>query len=203
MLLFLRQLERRLERQLERALQSLPLKRFRHRLLSPRLWVRALVFWGGSICVGITAIFFGIGAEWANNYNQLLLEITPFLMLLVAPLGLGTVAWITRRFFVGSQGSGIPQTIAALDNEQIRDRMFSLRIAFGKIMLTLIGLCCGASIGREGPMVQVGATIMHSLGRLVRFSRLQAKKGLILAGGAAGIAAAFNAPLAGIVFAIE
>lgn len=203
MFLFLRQLEIRLERQLERALQSLPMKRLRHRLLSPRLWIRALVFWGGSICVGITAIFFGIGAEWANHYNQLLLEITPFLMLIVAPLGLGTVAWVTRRYFGGSQGSGIPQTIAALDNKQIRDQVFSLRIAFGKIMLTLIGLCCGASIGREGPMVQVGATIMHSLGRLVRFSRLQAEKGLVLAGGAAGIAAAFNAPLAGIVFAIE
>jgi H+/Cl- antiporter ClcA len=97
-------------------------------------------------------------------------------MLLVAPLGLGTIAWITRRFFGSSQGSGIPQTIAALDNKQIRDQILSLRIAFGKIMLTLIGLCCGASIGREGPMVQVGATIMHSLGRLVRFSRLQTEK---------------------------
>jgi H+/Cl- antiporter ClcA len=124
-------------------------------------------------------------------------------MLLVAPLGLGTVAWITHHYFIGSQGSGIPQTIAALDNERIRDRVLSLRIAFGKIVLTLLGLCCGASIGREGPMVQVGAAIMHSLGRLVRFSRLQTQKGLILAGGAAGIAAAFNAPLAGIVFAIE
>lgn len=202
MLLFLRQLEKKFERKLERALQSLPIKRFRQRLLSPRLWMRALVFWGGSICVGITAIFFGIGAEWANHFNQLLLEITPFLMLLVAPLGLGIVAWLTR-FFVGSQGSGIPQTIAALDNEQLRNRVFSLHIALGKVILTLMGLCCGASIGREGPMVQVGATIMHSLGKLVRFSRLQAEKGLILAGGAAGIAAAFNAPLAGIVFAIE
>lgn len=202
MLLFLNRLKKKFEKKFKRALRSLPLKRFRQRLLSPRLWMRALVFWGGSICVGITAIFFGVGAEWAHQFNQMLLEITPFLMLLIAPLGLGVVAWATR-FFVGSQGSGIPQTIAALDNEQLRNRVFSLRIALGKILLTLMGLCCGASIGREGPMVQVGATIMHSLGKLVRFSRLQAEKGLILAGGAAGIAAAFNAPLAGIVFAIE
>jgi H+/Cl- antiporter ClcA len=116
---------------------------------------------------------------------------------------LGAVAWITLHFFVGSQGSGVPQVIAALNNEHIRNQVLSLRIAFGKIVLTLLGLCCGASIGREGPMVQVGAAIMHSLGKLVRFSRLQTQKGLILAGGAAGIAAAFNAPLAGIVFAIE
>jgi len=192
-----------LAERLNRLLQTPALKRFRHRLLSPRLWLRGLVFWGGSICVGGAAVLFAIGAEKANHYNHLLLEVSPFLPLLVAPLGLGAVAWVTQRFFAGSQGSGIPQTIAALNSAQTRDRVLSLRIAFGKIVLTLIGLVCGASIGREGPTVQVGAAIMHSLGRLVRFSRIQVEKGLILAGGAAGVAAAFNTPLAGIVFAIE
>jgi len=189
--------------QFRRAMHVPALKRIRHRLLSPRLWLRGLVFWGGSICVGGTAVLFAIGAEKANQYQHLLLKFSPFLPLLVAPLGLAAVAWVTQRYFAGSQGSGIPQTIAALDSAQARGRVLSLRIAFGKIVLTLVGLGCGASIGREGPTVQVGAAIMHSLGRLVRFSRLQTEKGLILAGGAAGVAAAFNTPLAGIVFAIE
>ena len=70
-------------------------------------------------------------------------------------------------------------------------------------MLTVIGLFSGASVGREGPTVQIGASIMQSLGRFTRFSRVETKRGLILAGGAAGVAAAFNTPLAGIVFAIE
>lgn len=87
--------------------------------------------------------------------------------------------------------------------ERARGRVLTLRFAFGKILLTLVGLSCGASIGREGPTVQVGAAIMHSLGRLVRFSRMHTEKGLILSGGAAGVAAAFNTPLAGVVFAIE
>lgn len=189
--------------QIKRALQTPGVKRIRHRLLSPRLWLRGAVFWGGSICVGATAVIFALGAEKANDYLHLLLEASPYLPLLIAPLGLGAVAWVTNRYFVGSQGSGIPQTIAALDSEEARGRVLSLRIAFGKILFTLVGLTCGASIGREGPTVQVGAAIMHSLGRLVRFSRMQTEKGLILAGGAAGIAAAFNTPLAGIVFAIE
>jgi len=60
-----------------------------------------------------------------------------------------------------------------------------------------------ASIGREGPTVQIGASIMHSLRRFTRFSVADIDRGLILAGGAAGIAAAFNTPLAGVVFAIE
>jgi len=187
-----------------RALRTPAVRRFRARLFSRRLWLRGIVFWGGSVCVGATAVLFAIGAEHANHYLHLLLGVSPYLPLLIAPLGLGTVAWATNRYFVGSQGSGIPQTIAALDGEPVaRGRVLSLRIAFGKIMLTLLGLTCGASIGREGPTVQVGAAIMHSLGRLVRFSRIQTEQGLILAGGAAGIAAAFNTPLAGIVFAIE
>jgi H+/Cl- antiporter ClcA len=69
--------------------------------------------------------------------------------------------------------------------------------------MTLLGLACGASIGREGPTVQVGASIMHALGNLLRLPRPELRRALVLAGGAAGIAAAFNTPLAGIVFAIE
>jgi H+/Cl- antiporter ClcA len=75
----------------------------------------------------------------------------------------------------------------------------SIRIAIGKILLTLFGLLCGASIGREGPTVQVGASIMFAIGRLSP----RRQPGLILAGASAGIAAAFNTPLAGIVFGIE
>lgn len=75
----------------------------------------------------------------------------------------------------------------------------SLRIAAGKMILTLFGLLCGASIGREGPTVQVGASVMFAIGRVSP----RRQPGLILAGAAAGVAAAFNTPLAGIVFGIE
>ena len=88
------------------------------------------------------------------------------------------------------------------DQEAIA-RMLSLRIAVGKIALTLLGLCSGASIGREGPTVQVGAAIMYALGRFLQLPRLELQRALVLAGGAAGVAAAFNTPLAGVVFAIE
>jgi len=82
-------------------------------------------------------------------------------------------------------------------------RVLSLRIAGGKILLTLLGLLSGASIGREGPTVQVGAATMHALGRALRLPRDDLRRSLVLAGGAAGVAAAFNTPLAGVVFAIE
>lgn len=75
-----------------------------------------------------------------------------------------------------------------------------MRLTAGKILLTLLGLAAGASIGREGPTVQVGAAIMLKCGKWGGMGRA---RGLILAGSAAGVAAAFNTPLAGIVFAIE
>lgn len=186
-----------------RALRTPSAKRFRQEILSPRLWLRRLLFWGGAIAVGGAAVLFAIGADHANGYHRRLVEFSPFLPLLVTPLAFAAIAWITRRYFRGSQGSGIPQTIAALENETVRHQVLSLRIAIGKIVLTLMGLTAGASIGREGPTVQIGAAIMHTFSRFARFSRADIERGLILAGGAAGVAAAFNTPLAGIVFAIE
>ena len=169
-----------------------------------RDWKRRVVFWSGAISVGLAAVFLAVAAEWANKLFHKLLAISPYLPLLVTPVGLALIVLTTRNVFPGSQGSGIPQTIASLNpNSIVRERVLSLRITMGKIMLTVFGLLFGASVGREGPTVQIGASIMHSLGRFARFPKHDVEKGLILAGAAAGVAAAFNTPLAGIVFAIE
>jgi len=169
-------------------------------------WKRRLIFWSGAISVGLVAILFAVACERANTGFHQIVAISPYLPLIVIPAGFATIVYITRRYFPGAQGSGIPQTIAALDpneSREVREQMLSLRVTIGKIMLTIMGLFCGASVGREGPTVQIGASIMHKLGSLARFPRHDVEKGLILAGGAAGVAAAFNTPLAGIVFAIE
>jgi len=163
------------------------------------------VFWCGAISVGLAAIAFAVGSDYTNFFFHRLIAYSPYLPLVVTPLGLALVVAITQRFFPGSQGSGIPQSIAALNMQdaEARNGVLSLRIAIGKILMTLMGLLSGASVGREGPTVQIGASIMHALSKLTRFPRHEMERGLILAGGAAGIAAAFNTPLAGIVFAIE
>jgi len=155
--------------------------------------------------VGVAAIAFALGAEFANDLHQHMVSSSFLLPFVVGPAGLAFVVWVTRRFLPGSQGSGIPQTIAALAvrDDKLRDKLLSPKIAIGKFCLTIVALLSGASVGREGPTVQIGASIMHALGRLTRFSRIEAERGLILAGGAAGVAAAFNTPLAGVVFAIE
>lgn len=135
-----------------------------------------------------------------------MVAISPYLPLLVTPAGFALVVYLTRKYFPESQGSGIPQTIASLDPDEgviVREKLLSLRVMIGKIVLTVAGLMFGSSVGREGPTVQIGASIMHNLGGLARFAKHELDKGLILAGAAAGVAAAFNTPLAGIVFAIE
>ena len=158
------------------------------------------VFWGGALAVGVVSVGFAAAATQASHLFQHLL-FRPWFALLLTPLGFVLSAWLAARFFPGSQGSGIPQAIAArhMDTSE-RSQVLSLRLTFGKILLTLFGMACGASIGREGPTVQVGAAIMLQAGKL---GRMMGERGLILAGAAAGVAAAFNTPLAGIVFAIE
>lgn len=175
--------------------------------VSPHKWKARLVFWGGAILVGLVSALFALGSEAASHLFRGVESQYPYLPLLITPVGLVLIAWLTRRYFPGSQGSGIPQAIAALEMHPemhaLRKSVLSLRIAIGKILLTLLGLLCGASIGREGPTVHIGAAIMYTTGQYAHFPRHYLDKSLIIAGGAAGIAAAFNTPLAGIVFAIE
>jgi H+/Cl- antiporter ClcA len=162
---------------------------------------RQVVFLAGGVITGAAAVVLALLSDQAQAAFRSLLRQSNYLPLLITPLGFGIAAFLTRRVFPNSQGSGIPQAIAArhLTDQEARGRLVSIRIAIGKILLTLFGLLCGASIGREGPTVQVGASIMFAAGRLSP----RQQSGLILAGASAGVAAAFNTPLAGIVFGIE
>jgi H+/Cl- antiporter ClcA len=184
-----------------RLLPSGRLKR-RSRLLSKLIWRRRLVFWTGAVAVGLVSVLFTDAANWAQRVFNLAASRAWAIPLLVTPAGFVLCAWIGQTWFDGAQGSGIPQAIAAreLPPGRQRRRLLSPKLIAGKIGLTVAALLFGASVGREGPTVQVGATIMLQVAKL---GGLRNERGLILAGSAAGIAAAFNAPLAGIVFAIE
>ncbi|KJC56400.1 chloride channel protein [Bradyrhizobium sp. LTSPM299] len=164
-------------------------------------WQRRTVFLLGGIVVGAAAVALAILADKAQLAFAILLSKSRYASLLVTPLGFALSVFLTNRYFPNSQGSGIPQAIAArhLTDQAARGKLVSIRIAMGKMLLTLLGLLCGASVGREGPTVQVGASIMFAIGHMSP----RRQPGLILAGAAAGVAAAFNTPLAGIVFGIE
>jgi len=170
--------------------------------LSRDLWRQRIVFWVGAATVGLVSVVFAYAADRAQLLFHWLAGQAIWVPLLLAPLGFMLCAHLARTVFPGAAGSGIQQAIAAceLTDGAARRRLLSLRVAFGKIFLTLVGIASGGSIGREGPTVQIGAAIMLKVGEIGGADR---SRGLILAGSAAGISAAFNAPLAGIVFAIE
>tara|TARA_Y100001935_G_C17311050_1_gene516247 strand:+ start:7016 stop:8299 length:1284 start_codon:yes stop_codon:yes gene_type:complete len=178
------------------------IQRIKQVILSLSNWKLGITFSIGAICVGIACVIFAEAAELANHLFLSFAKKYPYLPLVITPLSMTAIVWLTIKFFPGAQGSGIPQAIAAL-NTKTKVGLLSIRIAVGKIILTVLGLLAGGSIGREGPSVHVGSSIMYSLSRFIKFPRHYFEKALILAGGAAGIAAAFNTPLAGIVFAIE
>ncbi len=172
--------------------------------LSLRRWRKRALLVGAAMLSGLLAILFAIGAEFAIEGHDRLMKISPLLALIIAPAGFAAMAYLCRKYFPGTQGSGIPQTIAAsiTNDDKLRRALLSWRIIFGKMLLTLGGLLSGATIGREGPSVQVGASVLNMLSGKKR-GRIAPTRDLIIAGGAAGVAAAFNTPLGGIMFAIE
>lgn len=171
-------------------------------MFSLNAWRMRLVFWTGAILVGCITLVFARLSHLADASFIGVSQQYPWLPFILTPLGLMLVAWLTKRFFRGSEGSGVPQVIASLDNQQT-PVFLTLRIACGKLLLTILGLFSGASVGIQGPSVHIGASIMYSLRKYANFPADYYQKGLIIAGGAAGFAAAFNTPLAGIVFAFE
>jgi H+/Cl- antiporter ClcA len=175
-------------------------------LFSPHRLQTRLLIWGSAAAVGLAAVAFAKIADVSQLALRRLVEVHAWAVWLLAPLGFFAIAWLTRRYFAGAEGSGIPQTIFTLrtDSGQIGRMLLRPRVVIGRVVLAAVGLLCGGSIGREGPTVHVGAVIVHSVSRWMPKGHVEAQqRAMILAGGAAGVAAAFNTPLAGIVFAIE
>lgn len=171
-------------------------------MLSPSLWKKRIIFWVGAAIVGVVAAYFARYSEITQAYFKGMALQYPLMPLLVTPLSFGLITWLTLSFAPGATGSGVPQSIAArvLRDPKSRHVLLGPHVIIGKIVLTLLAMGCGAAVGHEGPTVQIGAAIMVLF---AGYGGLQMQRGVVLAGTAAGVAAAFNTPLAGIVFAIE
>lgn len=175
----------------------------RERLASSQA-VRTLLLWSATGVIGVLAVVFAAGADLAIHYTEIWSRYAWWMPLVVCPLGLIVVRWLTR-FVPETSGSGIPQTLAALETRDpgLGAKLLSIPVGLGKIVLTCLAMLAGGSVGREGPTIHVGASIMKGVSRLLGVADARFERGLITAGAAAGVAAAFNAPLTGIIFAIE
>jgi H+/Cl- antiporter ClcA len=163
------------------------------------------VFWGGALLVGLAVVGFAQACELALALFERLRGRLPLAPLVLTPLLFGVLAWLTEGRLAATRGSGIPQVKAALATSDApwRRRLLSVPMALAKMGLTMLAVGGGASVGREGPTVHVGAGLLYALGHRFGLTDPRVQRHLVLAGAAAGIAAAFNTPLAGVVFAIE
>jgi len=119
---------------------------------------------------------------------------------LVIPVAGALVTGILlARYFPNARGSGIPQTKTALF---VRDGFIAMRTVIGKFSMSAISLASGIALGREGPSVQVSAGIASVLGRRLGLST-SSVKALLPVGSAAALAAAFNTPIAAVLFTLE
>jgi len=155
----------------------------------------------GAVMLGLVAMVFAWMGDRAQAIFTDFERVHPYAPAILTPLVFAAVVWITARKSPQARGSGIPQVIAAgKDLNLAYGKLLSLPTSLIKLILTVVILLAGGSVGREGPTVQLSAAIMVAFHRLFR---VPMTSGVLIAGGAAGVAAAFNTPLAGVAFAIE
>ncbi|RZI81942.1 MAG: chloride channel protein [Rubrivivax sp.] len=179
---------------------------FKAELSDWRRWVSRVVVLTFAALAGLSVVLLTRLSEQALHVFANVQQRWAWAPLLWTPAWTVALVWCTRRWFPGAAGSGIPQVMAALETDlptPQRRYLVSLRLALGKIGLTSAGLMAGLSTGREGPSVQIAAGVMHHARRWLPQGSGVKDHELLVAGGAAGIAAAFNTPLGGVMFAIE
>ena len=171
-----------------------------------RRWLTRVIVIAAAALAGLTVVGFTWITEWALHWFSELHARWWWAPLAWTPLCCAAIVWLTRTLFPGAAGSGIPQVMASLDSAVGASNVslfVSIRLTLAKIAMTSCGLLAGLSLGREGPSVQIAAGVMHAARRWLPRRAAVTPHGLLVAGGAAGIAAAFNTPLAGVMFAIE
>ncbi len=161
--------------------------------------------------MGTLAVFYARLVSYFQGIYFIYFKENPIVVCLSGPLLFLLATWLVQRFGPDAKGSGIPQVLAAIHQsalgpeEQVwKSPLISIRTAIVKVFSSVLGILGGASIGREGPTVQIAASGFAFIGRQVRKVVPHVDiRSFLIAGAAAGVAAAFNTPIAGIVFAIE
>ena len=174
-----------------------------------KLILQSLPFWLASFLVGLMAVGYEKLFVWAEQLSFSWLRQQPLLAFGLTPLAFFLAWWVVQRWAPAARGSGIPQVMAGIElsNPTHHTRtvhLLGLRVAIVKVLSSVILLLGGGVIGREGPTIQISAAIFRAINRLQPASWPQLSRQIALVtGGAAGLAAAFNTPLGGIVFVVE
>ena len=171
--------------------------------------LNALPFWVGAFISGGVAVLYAKLFFLAELGTHLIYAKTSWAFFIITPACFVLSWWIVSKYAPYAKGSGIPQVSAAIELSNPKHAyrvnvLLSFRIVLVKILSSLIAVFGGGIIGREGPTIQISASIFRKINDLLPpwYTKIS-KRNMIVTGGAAGLAAAFNTPLGGIVFAIE
>ncbi|WP_276480218.1 chloride channel protein [Paraflavitalea pollutisoli] len=171
--------------------------------------LQAIPFWIGSLITGLVAVGYALLFGWAEEGAAWIIHHHGGWMLIVTPACFVAAWWLVARYAPYARGSGIPQVIAAVEltNPKTNDkvgRLLSLRIIVVKVISSVIMVVGGGVVGREGPTIQIAGSIFRKVNQwLPEWWPRVSRRNMIKAGAAAGLAAAFNTPLGGLVFAVE
>ena len=171
--------------------------------------LQAIPFWVASIITGLIAVVYTKLFLVAESVTRYLYLQYSWVLFVLMPACFLFAWWLVLRFAPYARGSGIPQVVAAIQitapktDKQV-SQLLSIRVMLIKIASSLVMAVGGGAIGREGPTIQIAASVFKKVNDLlpVWWPKV-AKKNMIVTGAAAGLSAAFNTPLGGIVFAIE
>jgi CIC family chloride channel protein len=175
-----------------------PLAPLRSERSEERFFLLLSIFIG--IYAGLAVVCFRLAIEWTRTVTLGAAVPATGLRLLIAPAAAGLfISVLVMHVFPSVRGSGVNQTKSAL---YISNGYIPLRTAVGKFICSAVAIGSGHSLGPEDPSLQIGATLASALGRQLRLSREKTRL-IAPVGAAAGLAAAFNAPISAVLFVIE
>lgn len=171
--------------------------------------LQAIPFWAASVITGMIAVLYTRIFAWAEQGAALFFHLANWSVFILTPACFLLSVWLVKQFAPYARGSGIPQVIASIElsnprHNHLVGKLLSLRIIFIKIISSSILALGGGITGREGPTIQIAGSVFRKINAWLPdwWPRIS-KRNMVMTGAAAGLAAAFNTPLGGIVFAME
>ncbi|WP_259014040.1 chloride channel protein [Emticicia fluvialis] len=171
--------------------------------------LNAIPFWAGAFITGVVAVIYAKLFMIAERGTIYLFHLNKWVFMGITPLCFIVSWWLVQKYAPFARGSGIPQVSAAIELANPKkyglvNNLLSIRVLLIKIVSSLIMVFGGGAVGREGPTIQIAGSIFKKINDwLPEWYPKVSKKNMLITGAASGLAAAFNTPLGGIVFAIE
>lgn len=191
-----------------RALGKLLFDRIRNEKIQYNL-LQALPFWIASLASGLIAVLYAWLFARAEELSREIVHISIWWLFLLTPCCFVAAYYVVDQFSKYARGSGIPQVMASLELPSTAShkkivKLMGVKVMITKIASSLLMILGGGVMGREGPTIQIASSIFEKINQWIpkNWPKIS-KRTMIMTGAAAGLAAAFNTPLGGIVFAVE